>query len=214
MIEGRGEDALRERLATWMRTVMERNEWSAEEWARRANTAATNITRFLRAEQGFMPTVRTLAKLANAAGSAPDLTPRLPTVEIMRLPLLGTREIISVASAIKRGDRGMVNQLLREANVATVPVPAAVGAGSFAITLTHTTLDLAGILSGDTVIVDPNTPPRHGDKVATFDGDAVAAYLYHPPYLMPKSADVSAQPRPLDSAVVLGVIKHLLRNIQ
>jgi len=210
---GFNQKALRERLAQWMRRVMEERQWSAEQWGARADTSPTNITRFLGGKDDFFPTVRTLAKLASVAGSAPDLTSRLPTVETIPLPLLSESEIIAISRAIKRGDRGMVAQLVAEANESTVPVPAGFGVAAFAVTLTKTTFDLGGMLSGDTVVVDPNTAPHHGSIVATFDGEHVAAYLYHPPFLMPKSASLAATPLQMDSAVVLGVIRYLVRNV-
>lgn len=71
-------DTIRDRLAQWMRGVMDANDWSAEQWARRAGTTPTNITRFLAdPKHASLPTTETLAKLCRVAGSQPSLSPRL-----------------------------------------------------------------------------------------------------------------------------------------
>jgi hypothetical protein len=36
-----------EKLAAWMKNVMAVNEWSAKDWALKADTSPTTITRFL-----------------------------------------------------------------------------------------------------------------------------------------------------------------------
>lgn len=59
-------------IRTWMRSVMEKREWSAEHWARVAGTSPTNITRFLKDGQ-HVPSMRTIAKLSRACGSMPTL---------------------------------------------------------------------------------------------------------------------------------------------
>ena len=63
-------------IRVWLQNVLLENEWSAEEWARRAGTSATNITRPLSPSCKILPTVITVAKLARAAGSQPDLLAR------------------------------------------------------------------------------------------------------------------------------------------
>ena len=57
-------------LRVWMRSVMERNKWSANHWATLAGTSATNISRFLR-DAEHIPSTSTIAKLAKVAGSWP-----------------------------------------------------------------------------------------------------------------------------------------------
>ena len=58
----------------WMRTVMDKREWSANKWATLAGTSATNITRFLNGTSKFCPSARTIGKLARVAGSQPSLS--------------------------------------------------------------------------------------------------------------------------------------------
>jgi SOS-response transcriptional repressor LexA len=67
-------------LQGWLRRVMERNHWTAEEWARRAKVAPTSITRFLSRPDAPMMGLRTLSKLEEAAKETFRGPPR--TVEI------------------------------------------------------------------------------------------------------------------------------------
>jgi len=67
------EELERRAIRVWMRTVMSSQGWSANEWAVKANTSPTNITRFLNSDATYIPTSRTLGKLAFVAGSNPQL---------------------------------------------------------------------------------------------------------------------------------------------
>lgn len=64
----------RNAVKVWMRQVLASTGWKPAEWARRAETTPTNITRFLGPTANLMPTVETLGKLCRAAGSQPNLT--------------------------------------------------------------------------------------------------------------------------------------------
>jgi phage repressor protein C with HTH and peptisase S24 domain len=57
----------RGQLQDWMRRVMAETEWSAAEWASKAKTSPSNITRFLKSELASMPKQHTLDKLSNVA---------------------------------------------------------------------------------------------------------------------------------------------------
>ena len=61
-------------ISQWMKTVMAQKRISANQWASMAGTSATNITRFLNSNCGFIPSAKTIAKLAAIAGSSPDFT--------------------------------------------------------------------------------------------------------------------------------------------
>lgn len=63
----------RNAVKVWMREVLQTHGWKPAEWARRAETSPTNITRFLGPTSSLMPSVETLAKLCRAAGSQPNL---------------------------------------------------------------------------------------------------------------------------------------------
>ena len=67
------EEIERRTIRVWMRQVMSEKQMSANHWATLAGTSPTNITRFLNSNSKFLPSARTLAKLAKVAGSSPQL---------------------------------------------------------------------------------------------------------------------------------------------
>ena len=86
--------AEKEAVRRWMRDVMERKEWSAERWARLSETSPTNITRFLRemdlhGDSEFLPSSRTIAKLARTAGSQPVFSQQLSRLsQVQDVPMV------------------------------------------------------------------------------------------------------------------------------
>ena len=61
----------RKALKVWMRGVIENQKMSAYEWATKAGTSPTNITRFLNGNAKSIPSSRTVAKLSHVAGTEP-----------------------------------------------------------------------------------------------------------------------------------------------
>ena len=59
-------------IRVWMRSIMDVKEWTPNRWATLSGTSPTNITRFLSGSK-FVPSSKTIAKLAAVAGSSPDL---------------------------------------------------------------------------------------------------------------------------------------------
>ena len=75
----------RRHLQKWVRQVLSENNWSAEEWGRRAGTSPTNITRLLQPGVS-MPSSVTIAKMAAACGSEPHFLNE--EVADVRVPIL------------------------------------------------------------------------------------------------------------------------------
>ena len=75
-------------ISQWMKTVMAQKRISANQWASTAGTSATNLTRFLNSDCGFIPSTKTIAKLATIAGSWPDFTDTKPSEKkIFQIPV-------------------------------------------------------------------------------------------------------------------------------
>src|SRR5215211_7885468 len=75
-----GSTSMRERVhhivTRWMRAVMQEKSWSASDWAHAAGLHPSAISRIVHPPEGaepLIPTTLTLAQLAIAAGSQPDL---------------------------------------------------------------------------------------------------------------------------------------------
>lgn len=75
------EEDERKAIRVWMRTVMSKYDLTANRWAEQANTSSTNITRFLNSDSKFIPSARTIAKLAAVVGSTPQLLKGNPDIE-------------------------------------------------------------------------------------------------------------------------------------
>lgn len=70
-------------IQQWMRDVMSRRDWSAREWAVRADIPPTTITRFLSNDGScYVPNGAALYRLAKAAGENPQWLKQEPTVRI------------------------------------------------------------------------------------------------------------------------------------
>lgn len=87
MQESDVEELERRAIRVWMRTVMSTQNWSANEWAVKANTSPTNITRFLNSDATYIPTARTLGKLAYVAGSSPQLVNKGQETGLIKHPV-------------------------------------------------------------------------------------------------------------------------------
>ena len=61
----------RKALKVWMRGVIQNQKMSAYEWATKAGTSPTNITRFLNGNAKSIPSSRTVAKLSHVSGTEP-----------------------------------------------------------------------------------------------------------------------------------------------
>ena len=59
----------------WVRRVLESKGWTAADWGRAADMNASSISRILDPKIKIVPSSETLARMAWAAGSQPDLLP-------------------------------------------------------------------------------------------------------------------------------------------
>lgn len=128
------ESKIREALIAWMHAVLEDRDWTAEEWARRAKTSGTNITRFLRGAHGFTPSLKTIMRLAAAAGSLPSLD-RVAPVQYVSLPLLSSSTLAMAARSKETMGSALMRQV-RATDVMQISVPKTTKPGHFATIIT------------------------------------------------------------------------------
>lgn len=128
--------------------------------------------------------------------------------------MLSGRALFRVAEAIRDNMGAQVMQGLAEAD-RMVPVEEHTPTRAFAVQIQLNTLNVAGVLAGDTAVVEPATekPPKNGEPVAVLQGEKVGAYHYHPPYVVPRSTDPKAVPVSLDDVIVLGAIRQIIRKL-
>lgn len=197
----------RKRLALWMQGVMDDKNITASEWARKAGTSPTNITRFIR-ERKFTPRGSTLIKLAEVVGVSP--------------PVLGNDDVQAytvsiiphVHSSALTGWNGTekLRRLAKEGDeVATV---ARISKNSFAVTLTENTMMLEGFIVGDKMVIDPDAKPRHGDKVAALhpSDKTVGCFKYKPPFLLARTVGSDSDVIEIKDRTILGVVVQQVRD--
>ena len=197
-------------IRSWMRRVMQERDWKAADWARAANTSATNITRFMNGTADHVPSSRTIATLAKAAGYGPDYLD------------LGSRKLTQTRIVPLLNDladiKNYLNGTLELSNVETFTI--AVGLANntknmFALRITENSFDADGIFAGDEVICVPESeqPLENGSKVvALIDEEKTGVYAYHPPYLTTQST-TGQGPIKLTTAEILGVAVKVQRDL-
>lgn len=200
---------LRLRLKAWMERVMAARGWSAETWAERANTAPTNVTRFLKTADAAIPSSRTLAKLGEVAGDPPPLI-RLQEISATPIRVLNKDEICLWLTVGLEQPAPRVETSSRE----FVYVTGEVSANAVAVALETDAVSARGVVSGDLIVVDPAAPPVHGKIVVFVDVDGrVSAAVYAPPYLIPQSTNPAHVPLPIDGARIVGVALQAIKRL-
>jgi transcriptional regulator with XRE-family HTH domain len=189
-------------VRVWMRAVMEKKDWSAEEWARKAETSPTNITRFLRGSK-HMPSTRTIAKLARVAGSAPaigrpvvDLATALVPVYARPLSQKGAAEVRAI---------GRVRSMEQ------------VSERAFGVKVQHNSFAAQGIAAGDVIVFEPADimTPKQGSLICWLSPEAQDGYEFgrvigKEVMLLSGSAFLS---QPLDRITPAGVGVELHRSL-
>lgn len=187
-------------VSEWMAAVLEERGWTAEEWAQKAGTSGTNITRLLSGTTESVPKLDTLQKLADAAGiDLSSIFAGQPGVR--RLPVLTKEQLMK--GEIVASEISSINSV-----VTATDDPA-----HYAVRIESDSYDLGGIVFGDIVTVVPQTNYHKGDVVVVLKVEGTAAYEYQPPVLMPHStARYDALPL-ADHDKILGRASTIIRKL-
>lgn len=180
------EEIERRTIRVWMRQVMSEKGLSANHWATLAGTSPTNITRFLNSESKFLPSARTLAKLAKIAGSSPQFLNSAQ--QIKRIEVRNVRG--EVVDTINSDDP---NVLAYKLGVVTG-------------------YSMSGVMSHSYVLVQPiQRQFRDGDVLLVEDeefgllvGEVLGDYIIH------KSATRMVPSKPLLDQVVVGLVTQVI----
>lgn len=226
-------DDTRRALYRWMTGLMLERDWTAAGWARRAGVTPTNLTRFLKDPvAGSLPSAETLGALARAAGSEPRFlrsgdghsSDGLPgegaAAIVVRVPLLSLEQALTLRALERRSAEAFLAEAFldeqRRGNGGWVPLDRPVSRRAFALTLTFPSLNAAGVLPDDRVVLEPLdiVPPRPGDVVVTVDKGGAQGLRWFPPHLLPVSADPTLAPIACDGAPIAGVAVHMVRRLR
>ena len=204
------EEQIQQSVRRWVRTVMHQQGWSAEEWARRAATTPTNITRILSSDKS-LPNADTLARLARIAGSQPDLVGTGDKAAAGHVPLLDHDQVMTLVGKNLREKATFIESLRRE--LATMQVLFRPSATGFAVRIETDSLRGRGLLKDDVVVVQPSdfSGEDHGSIAAAVVRRRIGAWLWYPPLLVP--AHESDDPVPIKDAVILGRVLQLTRQL-
>lgn len=200
----------RDELRTWLRQALAKTGETPTGLARRAGIAQSTLTRFLNSAGAPMIGLRSVAKIAHVAGMQP----------------VGFRTATAATGGFCEPDaepfRGTAGQPFANAVIAIIGGRNAVDPW---VLRTHS-LEAAGYLPGDVIIVNLNGQPRPGDIVCAQayrwqEGRAETIFrIYEPPYLIAAARDPQdpQHRKPLlvdnDRIIIKGVVEGMLRPKQ
>lgn len=200
----------REDIRQWLLSALDKTGESASGLAKRAGLATTTLTRFLNEEGSPMLTLRSIAKVAHAAGIFPIGVPAPTPVQQPR----------GLADGEATPYTDVDNAALDSAIEAITQGRTAADPWQ----LLSSSLEGAGYMRGDIVIVDLNEKPVAGDLVCAqvyqWDrGKAETVFrFFEPPYLVAApglAGSIRALRKPLlvdsDQIIIKGVVIASLR---
>ena len=167
----------------------------------RSRVAATSITRFLRDQHASWPSSRTLLALAKAAGASPPIAGEW--VPIVRLPIIPVKALVD----------DDIDSVVRKRKWPQLIVTDKADAHCVAAHVTDDSLEAAGVLEGDTILIDPVAKPQHGHLVVFSDGNSARGAAYTDNGCVERRT-APAEPMiwPLKLIQIRGVIAKVLRD--
>ena len=196
------QQSIRASIRHWLQSIMADQRLSAIQLAKKAGVSPTTIYRALDVDGVFMPTTKTLEKIATKIGRPPPSLTEHVGLEV--------HHIKPMSSGIEAMDLRNLQILTSFENSGLV------------FRVTDRTLELEGYLPGDIVIIDKNVAPKPGDIVAAEvpagrEAAGTILRLFEPPYLMARAHDRQLEPLPIlmDRSVnILGTATRLLREMR
>lgn len=145
------DDPTRRAIRVWMREVLAMKDWSANEWAKRAGTSPTNITRVLAPTSKIIPSAATISKLARVAGSQPKLNPHseLQAQRAWQVPLVAAR-VLSGFSPRQLWDYVMSSS----AAVQSIAVDGPIDGPALVTDVPTLGMAARGIVPGDRILIE------------------------------------------------------------
>ncbi|MCC7235475.1 MAG: repressor LexA [Bryobacterales bacterium] len=148
--------------------------------------------------------------LRRAQRGSRNIDPAAPSQPVYTLPLSG-----SIAAGMPETISGAFAEGACRADAALlgfVPKP-----GCFALRVRGGSMNGSGILDGDTVIVEPDVPPRENQiVVALIDGESALKRLVRVEdrYFLKAGNPAYPELHPLEGLVIQGVVRTVIRHIE
>ena len=195
----------RTEIRAWIHSVLKRMGETPTGLARRAGVAQSTLTRFLNNDEAPMLGLRTMAKIAHVAGVQPL---GMPDNAVTHRPNLDENDGIPYAVDYVSPFNSAITALIGD-RVATDPWM-----------IKTRSLEDAGIMPDDIVIVSLNEPPKPGSVICAqsyrwSEGRAETIFrIYEPPYIVAATRDTTLR-RPMlvdnDRVIIKGVVIAQLR---
>lgn len=183
-----------EKVHVWVTNTLRQKNWSARKWAMQSGVAPSTLQRFI-AEKPWCLSQTVISKLALVSGTYPDLDPKTIVSDIKKIPVM----------VIKKGAL-----METEKTVATLED---ISSKAFAIPISTNSMDLAGYIVGDIIVVDPDKKPINGKAVLVQYKNTIKVMEYRTPYLLPRSSDKSQKEIDIGLVDIIGVVIQLIRQV-
>jgi hypothetical protein len=200
-------DNLRTRLRQWMVDAMAERCWSAERWGREANTAATNITRFLKSDKAAIPNSRTIDKLADAIG-IPAPVGGMKKFAVNSVPILDAITVKMVHFPATLQDR----KSLMMKSVGNLLAPHEVSSSAFAVEAPSNRLAALGVMIGDMLVIEPDGEQAAGAKMLYRISDRIDVGVLERGTLSPRSFDAEPSVR-IEDVQLVGRIVSVVKKM-
>lgn len=177
----------------WVVDTLKQNEWSAREWAMKANVAPSTLQRFIK-EKPWVLSATVISKLSSVSGTFPELNPLDSSIKI--------KPVILQIMGVKKGT------ILETKH--TTNAFGEFGPNAYAIPVSWDTMDMAGYRKGDMVHIDPDQDYKSGDELLIKTKNSIAIYELQQHLLIARS---SKKYETLDIAIVdvLGKVVSMTR---
>jgi len=181
-------------IHTWVVETLKQNDWSAREWAMKANVAPSTLQRFIK-EKPWVLSATVISKLSSVSGTFPELNPLDDSIKI--------KPVILQIMGVKKGNLVVTKQ--------TTNAFGEFGPNAYAIPVSWDTMDMAGYRKGDMVHIDPDQDYKSGDELLIKTKNSIAIYELQQHLLIARS---SKKYETLDIAIVdvLGKVVSMTRH--
>ena len=146
-------------IHNWVTSTLQQNNWSAREWALKANVAPSTLQRFIK-EKPWVLSATIITKLSKVSGTFPELYSLDSELKI--------KPVILQVMGVKKG---MLVETKKTTNAF-----GDFGPNAFAIPVQWDTMDLAGYRLGDMIHVDPDVEYKSGDELLIKTTTSIAVY--------------------------------------